>query len=72
MDIQLLQGCSDNYNCESGWCDGNHMCGSMDQPAVATITVKTSSCSGCSSGNVEEGLMLHLKGRGSAECTTDR
>ena len=70
--IYLLQGCSDDYNCESGKCDGNHMCTGNGQPIVTTITVKTSSCSGCSSGNVEEGLMLNLKGRGSPECTTER
>ena len=47
------------------------MCGSQGEPSVATITVKTGSCTGCSPGNVEEGLQLHLKGRGSGECTTD-
>ena len=48
------------------------MCGNKPgEPSITTITLKTSSCSGCSSGNVEQGLMLHLEGRGSGQCDTD-
>ena len=41
-------------------------------PFVTTITVKTKSCPGCSTGNVEQGLKVQLTGLlGLAECETD-
>ena len=68
-----LLGCADNVNCDGDQvCDASHQCG--DAPTLAaleSVTVRTSSCSGCSSGNVEEGLKLHLLGRYGPECTTD-
>ena len=70
--IYLVLGCSDNQNCETAYCDNNHMCNLPPTIAsVTTITVKTSSCSGCSSGQVEEGLQLHLLGRYGVDCSTN-
>ena len=42
----------------------------IDRHAITTITVRTSSCSGCSSGMVEEGLQVHLIGKNGQECST--
>ena len=42
----------------------------IDSHAITTITVRTSSCSGCSSGLVEEGLQVHLIGKNGQECST--
>ena len=70
--FDLVLGCSDNQNCETAYCDNNHMCNLPPTIAsVTTITVKTSSCSGCSSGQVEEGLQLHLLGRYGVDCSTN-
>ena len=53
-------------------CTGNHECNNLGDPIVVNITVKTRSCSGCSSGNVEQGLKVQLTGLlGSPECETD-
>ena len=38
---------------------------------MTTVTVKTASCSGCSSGNVEQGLKLYLDGQYGTECNTN-
>ena len=42
----------------------------IDSHGITTITVRTSSCSGCSSGMVEEGLQVHLIGNNGQECST--
>ena len=54
-------------------CTGNHVCHAADSgPILASITVRTLACSGCSSGSVEEGLQLQLTGlMGLSNCTTD-
>ena len=38
--------------------------------SLARIEVKTLNCTGCSPGDKEQGLQLHLTGPGSVECTT--
>ena len=38
--------------------------------SLARIDVKTINCTGCSSGDEEQGLQLHLVGPGFVECTT--
>ena len=41
-------------------------------PILASITVRTLACSGCSPGNEEKGLQLQLTGlMGLSNCTTD-
>ena len=52
-------------------CNGNHRCQGNGIPSITTITVSTSSCAGCSSGPVEQGLQLDLVGRFGAECSTN-
>ena len=42
----------------------------IESHAITSITVRTSSCSGCSSGLVEEGLQVHLVGKNGPECST--
>ena len=42
----------------------------IDRHAITTITVRTSSCSDCSSGMVEEGLQVHLIDNNGQECST--
>ena len=42
----------------------------IDSNGITSITVRTSSCSGCSSGMVEEGLQVHLIGENGQECST--
>jgi len=66
-------GCADNVNCNGDLiCDASHQCNEAPTlAALESVTVRTSSCSGCSTGNVEEGLKLHLLGRYGPECTTD-
>ena len=52
-------------------CDGDHRCKpGPGTPSITTITVSTSSCAGCSSGKVEEGLQLSLVGKFSSSCST--
>lgn len=72
-DGACLNGCSENINCGEGMVCANHVCNEdLGIPYVTTITVKTKSCSGCSSGNVEQGLKVQLTGLlGMAECETD-
>jgi len=72
-DGECLNGCSENINCGDDMiCTGNHECNNLGDPIVVNITVKTRSCSGCSSGNVEQGLKVQLTGLlGSPECETD-
>jgi len=71
---QCVEGCSDNQNCpdEAPVCDGEHRCRPMPrQNSITTITVSTTSCAGCQSGQVEEGLQLSLVGKfSSVSCTT--
>merc|ERR1712192_108593 len=53
-------------------CDGQHLCQQPGRPIVFDIIVKTKSCSGCATGNVEQGLQVQLTGLlGLTECTTD-
>ena len=52
-------------------CNGNHRCQGNGIPSITTVTVSTSSCAGCSSGPVEQGLQLDLVGRFGAECSTN-
>jgi len=64
-------GCSDDVYCWEGTtCNGNHSCEAVVLNAITTITARTSSCSGCSSGMAEEGLQVHLIGKYGPECTT--
>lgn len=69
---QCEEGCSDDQNCEGEQvCDGEHRCKPPPGvPAITTITVSTSSCAGCTSGSVEEGLQLSLVGKFSRSCST--
>ena len=75
--MNLLSGCADNVNCVGEpWgddyeCSDGQCIPSPRLSAMESITVKTSSCSGCSTGNVEAGLQLHLLGRYGPECSTD-
>jgi len=70
-----LPGCSDDQNCpdEASICGGDHRCHPEPGSSVLTrIVVKTSSCTGCSNSNVEEGLQLDLVGKfGSKHCSTN-
>ena len=53
-------------------CDGEHLCQQPGRPIVFDIIVKTKSCSGCATGNTEQGLQVQLSGLlGLTECTTD-
>ena len=54
-------------------CDGQHICQQTCCPSyVVEIIVKTKSCSGCGTGNKEQGLQVQLTGLlGLSECTTD-
>ena len=52
-------------------CDGNHRCQATCGCQLTTVTVSTSSCAGCSSGPVEQGLQLDLVGRWGAKCSTN-
>ena len=53
-------------------CNGNHRCQDNGIPAITTISISTSSCASCSSGNVEEGLQLDLVGKfSSVQCSTN-
>ena len=54
-------------------CDGQHLCQQTCCPSyVVEIIVKTKSCSGCVTGNAEQGLQVQLTGLlGLTECTTD-
>jgi len=65
-------GCSDNQNCNqtTSVCN-NHLCEPIPSfPAITDITVKTSSCDGCSTSLIEDGLQLYLEGNYGAKCTT--
>merc|ERR1712233_236155 len=66
-------GCSTNANCQGDMvCEGAHLCQQPGRPIVFDIIVKTKSCSGCATGNTEQGLQVQLKGLlGLTECTTD-
>jgi len=70
-----INGCASNTNCggEGNMCDGqDHTCKYNGPPVVVQITVKTESCSGCSTSYEEQGLKLELIGlMGLATCTTD-
>ena len=53
-------------------CDGQHLCQQPGRPIVFDIIVKTKSCSGCATGNTEQGLQVQLTGLlGLTQCTTD-
>ena len=54
-------------------CTGQHLCASCGCVAeVVDLIVKTESCSGCATGNKEEGLQVQLTGLlGLADCITD-
>ena len=53
-------------------CDGQHLCQYYGCPYVVEIIVKTENCSGCATGNKEEGLQLQLTGLlGLTECKTE-
>ena len=53
-------------------CDGEHLCQQPGRPIVFDIIVKTKSCSGCATGNTEQGLQVQLSGLlGLTQCTTD-
>ena len=67
MDIL---GCSDNQNCAEGTVCSDHLCQQIGLPAITDITVKTTSCTGCKTSLIEDGLQLHLEGEYAAECTT--
>jgi len=66
-------GCSDDQNCPGDVpiCTGQHICAPQGLPVLTKITVKTKSCDGCASSNVEQGLQLHLDGRYGTECSTN-
>ena len=48
-----------------------HLCATMGLPIVSMVTVKTSKCTGCSTGNVEQGLQLDLVGAYGTQCSTN-
>ena len=53
-------------------CDGAHLCKQPGRPIVFDLIVKTKSCSGCATGNAEQGLQVQLNGLlGLTQCTTD-
>ena len=53
-------------------CDGEHLCQQPGRPIVFDIIVKTKSCSGCATGNTEQGLQVQLTGLlGLTQCTSD-
>jgi len=69
-------GCSTDANCQKESpcvaCDGQHLCQYYGCPYVVEIIVKTENCSGCATGNKEEGLQLQLTGLlGLTECKTE-
>merc|ERR1711990_910193 len=66
-------GCSTDANCQGDMvCDGAHLCQQPGRPIVFDIIVKTKSCSGCATGNTEQGLQVQLFGLlGLTNCTTD-
>jgi len=66
-------GCSDDQNCPGDVpiCTGQHICAPQGLPVLTKITVKTQSCDGCASSNVEQGLQLHIDGRYGTECSTN-
>jgi len=71
-DGECKPGCSDDQNCpgDAPVCNGDHICKPQGLPVLTKITVKTQSCDGCSSANVEKGLQLHLVGQYGPECST--
>jgi len=71
--LGCLPGCSTDANCQGDMvCDGAHLCQQPGKPIVFDMIVKTKSCSGCASGNVEHGLQVKLTGLlGLTNCTTD-
>ena len=71
--IVLFLGCANDQNCAEGlMCNGEHLCISNGIPVVMSVTVKTSACTGCSAGPVEQGLKVHLTGLMSLhECDTN-
>merc|ERR1712012_70005 len=66
-------GCATDANCQGDMvCDGAHLCQQPGKPIVFDLIVKTKSCSGCATGNLEHGLQVQLTGLfGLTNCTTD-
>ena len=69
----MFSGCATDANCQGDMvCDGAHLCQQPGKPIVFDLIVKTKSCSGCATGNVEQGLQVQLTGLlGLTSCTTD-
>ena len=70
----LFAGCSTDANCQGDMVcvTAEHVCKQPGAPIVVDMMVKTKSCSGCDSGNTENGLQVQLTGlAGLADCTTD-
>jgi len=71
--LGCLPGCATDANCQGDMvCDGAHLCQQPGLPIVFDLIVKTKSCSGCATGNVEQGLQVQLTGLlGLTNCTTE-
>ena len=69
----MFSGCATDANCQGDMvCDGAYLCQQPGKPIVFDLIVKTKSCSGCATGNVEHGLQVKLTGLlGLTNCTTD-
>jgi len=70
---QCAPGCAGDDNCD-GKCNGDHKCFQAGDNVLLAISFTTATCNGCETTPVENGAILHLRGKkgreGYPECST--